>query len=215
MNIFEELTDKENKKKWRELVRKYHPDNKETGNEKIMKKVNNAYEKGDRVFERLVAELKGEKPPTDDYDKMDNEPFGGYDDDIEGRGPIYSLLKRIQKKNNFVKELNQSKNTSDKNILESFNLVLKNGYIIIVTVSMVGDRGMGRMAKIDIRLMDGTKPIEDEGPVPIADNAMLEKRINELIEKAKKKGQPEKPGDKTVRYNLDDEIKKQKKRYGL
>ena len=191
MIIREELRDRENKKLWQQLVKKYHPDNKKTGDEKVMKKINNAYEKGDEAFKRFHDELTGKKTATDEWDK-DVINYDQHDDDIEGRGPIYSLLHRIQKKNDFVKELNQSKTTT-KDVLESFNLVLKNGYIIVVTVSMVGgDRGIGRMVQIDIRLMDGTKPIKDEGPVPIVDDAMLEKRINELIEKAKRKGEKDK-----------------------
>jgi len=185
MNINEELAKQDNKKIWRDLVRKYHPDNKKTGDEKIMKKINNAYEKGDEVFERLHDELTGKKSATDDYDKVDDTP--DYGDDIEGRGPIYSLLKKIQKKNSFVKKLVQSKMPTNKNVLESFDLILNNGYIIKITVStMGGGRGVGRMVDVNIQLMDGTKPIKDEGPVPIADDDMLEKRINELIEKAKK-----------------------------
>jgi len=65
MKLFEELIKPENKKKFRELVKKYHPDNKETGNEEISKKLNVAKGKGDATFEKVYSELINKKPNSD------------------------------------------------------------------------------------------------------------------------------------------------------
>lgn len=61
MKINEELSDPKLKKKWREMVMKYHPDKAGENSEEVMKKLNNAYEKGDAAFEKFLFDLKGKK----------------------------------------------------------------------------------------------------------------------------------------------------------
>jgi len=71
MNIFEELKKAENKKKFRELVMKYHPD-KKSGDEVKMKALNNAADKGDSAFENFVNEiLSGKKSSENEYETKD------------------------------------------------------------------------------------------------------------------------------------------------
>jgi len=192
MKIHEELRDKENKKLWQQLVKKYHPDNKKTGDEKIMKKINNAYEKGDEAFKRFHDELTGKKPATDDWDKTEPEGFEPRDRGGEmNESPILRLIKKIKKEEyNFV--LTISKRPSlNRAIIESYDMILKSKAYIRVDVSMI-EGGRPGMVQVDIKLMDGQKPIEDKGPVPIANDEMLEKRIKQLIEKAKKMQKKEK-----------------------
>lgn len=62
MKIYEELKKRENKKAFRELVMKYHPDR--GGDEDVMKKLTNAADKGDKAFEDFRDELLGKKKPA-------------------------------------------------------------------------------------------------------------------------------------------------------
>lgn len=70
MRIFEELKDEENKKLYRKLSRKYHPDLK-GGDENVMKKMNNAVDKGDAAFKAFYNELTGKTPPAPKKKKYD------------------------------------------------------------------------------------------------------------------------------------------------
>lgn len=72
MHLYEELKKQENKKSFRELVMKYHPD-KKGGDEKIMKKLNDAADRGDRAFENFKDELLGKKPRHSNTDNLNRE----------------------------------------------------------------------------------------------------------------------------------------------
>ncbi len=58
-NLLEEITSPEAKKKFKELVKKYHPD--VGGSTETTKKINIAKDKGDRALLRLYKELTGKK----------------------------------------------------------------------------------------------------------------------------------------------------------
>jgi len=89
MKIFEELSDPQLKKQWRQLVMKYHPDKAKTGDEEVMKKINNAYEEGDAAFEKFVFELKnkgkkrtstGKETTGEDLDKVQSEVYDDFNE---------------------------------------------------------------------------------------------------------------------------------------
>lgn len=73
MTFLEAISSPEAKAKFREMVKKYHPDNKETGNNDKMVKINSAEEKGDRAIDALYDELvggkKSEKETWEEYKK--------------------------------------------------------------------------------------------------------------------------------------------------
>ena len=78
--ILEELKNKENKKKFRELVMKHHPDR--GGDERIMKKLTAAADKGDYAFEQFRDELLGKKKPQDTYSWKKAKPSKRYSSSI-------------------------------------------------------------------------------------------------------------------------------------
>lgn len=61
----EALEKDDNKKLFRELVKKYHPDNKD-GNEEIMKKLNKAKDDGDKAFEIFYASYLNKPRPKEE-----------------------------------------------------------------------------------------------------------------------------------------------------
>lgn len=77
MYISEELTKQENKKAFRELVMKYHPDR--GGDEIIMKRITSAADKGDSAFENFRDELLANDKDYDWRKDMEDDPYEKYE----------------------------------------------------------------------------------------------------------------------------------------
>lgn len=133
MNIFEELKKQENKKNFRELMSKHHPD-KKGGSIEIAKKLNNAKDKGDEAFERFRDELLGKKPKEtvkfdlDDEIKKQSDKYWGKkkstDDRFEHLDEFVEALHVIKVMDEVKKTRTVNKNTG---YVRPFWIDLKDG----------------------------------------------------------------------------------------
>lgn len=92
MFLYEELEKSENKKSFRELVMKYHPDRK-GGSEEMMKKLNDAADKGDAAFERFREEITGKKSSRQERDKETESFFDDLEKELIGHPKVISIKK--------------------------------------------------------------------------------------------------------------------------
>jgi len=101
MTFSESLTTKEAKAKWIEMVKKYHPDNKETGSHDKMIKVNDAEEKGDDAVNKLYDDLIGKKVYNDGIWKNSGQE--------QARQTHRDTSNKNDSKNSLEKRMNQVK----------------------------------------------------------------------------------------------------------
>lgn len=66
------LQNKELKQEYRKLILKYHPDNKISGNEEMIKKINAAAEEGDESFKEFLNSLENKKEERKASNKINN-----------------------------------------------------------------------------------------------------------------------------------------------
>jgi polyhydroxyalkanoate synthesis regulator phasin len=66
------LQNKELKQEYRKLILKYHPDNKISGDEEMIKKINAAAEEGDESFKEFLNSLENKKEERKASNKINN-----------------------------------------------------------------------------------------------------------------------------------------------
>jgi len=79
MIFLEAISNPESKKKFIEMIKKYHPD--VGGDIKIAQKINNAKDRGDEAVDKLYAELIGRKGQSSSEFQKNNPDDRGYNDE--------------------------------------------------------------------------------------------------------------------------------------
>jgi len=131
--IVEELSKKDNKKKFRELVMKYHPD--KGGDDKIMKRLNTAADDGDYAFEQLRDELVGKKKPKDTYSWKNTESKSSSSRGTnEATKDLIEILKKEFKDDKDVERIKSGRTIGSMFIVY---VVLKDGKRVAIEYTML------------------------------------------------------------------------------
>ena len=93
----EAITKEENKKRFRDLVKMYHPDNKLTGDVEFMKKLNAAKDT-DESFESFFDELYKIKAPKKEQEKNKRPARFKTDEEWQKWLKQYEHIKAMRKK---------------------------------------------------------------------------------------------------------------------
>ena len=94
MNILESLSSPESRRKFRELVKSYHPD---TGHkdDNVIKKINDAKDKGDAAIDRLYAELISGKKSNGSRGYDPDKGYDEFDDDNKKDEELNNIMVKV------------------------------------------------------------------------------------------------------------------------